>query len=234
MESSNSNSSNSTIIYYTSNKEDPKFEERIKETLVKNCGGIPILSISQKPIDFGYRNICVGEVGASGFNMFRQVLIACKEAKSKFVISAESDCCYPPDYFTFKPERDDVCYRNSNLYVMGDHRSYWYHKPEGATHSQVVGREFYIRTLEKLFEGAPMWSVEEKNFPKERRHREDVFDRIEYYETENPVFQIKTHRSMRYYTHSEREPIYDLPYWGNGKDIRAHYMKEVEEKYVSE
>lgn len=232
MISFNNMESDSTIIYYTSNREDPKFEARIQAELLKNCGGLPIISVSHKPIDLG-QNICVGDVGVSGFNMFRQVLIACEAAKTKFVISAEADCCYPPDYFTFRTQRDDQCYRNSNLYVMGDHRDYWFYKPTGATHAQIVGREFYIQTLKQLFGDAPMWSPEEKNFPKERRHREDVFSHIEYYRTENPVFQIKTHRSMRYYTHSEREPIHELPFWGNGKDIRNHFMKEVKEVYVS-
>lgn len=220
-----------TIIYCSSNMEDERFEQRIRENILKNCGGLPIISVTQKPIDFGL-NICVGDdIGVSGFNFFRQTLIACHAATTKYVISAEADTVYPPDYFTFRPERDDVCYRNSNLYVMGDHRDYWYRKSEGATHSQVVNREFYIETLEKLFKGAPKWSKEEKNFPKERHKKADVFDTIEYWETENPVFQIKTHRSMRYHTNSERVPIHTLKYWGDGKKIRDYYLKDVPEVY---
>jgi hypothetical protein len=211
-----------TILYYTSNKENPEFEKKIQENLLRVCGDLPIVSVSHKPIDLG-KNICVGDVGVSGFNMFRQVLIGCEEATTKFIISAEADCLYPPDYFKFVPERDDVPYRNTNLYVMGDHRDYFWRKPEGATHAQIVGREFYIKRLKELFEGAPMWSPEEINFPKERKHKEDVFDKIEYWQGENPVIQIKTHQGMRYYTHSERIPIYDLPYWGNGKTLRRAY-----------
>lgn len=212
-----------TIIYYTSNREKPDFEERVKDNLIKASGGLPIISVSQKPIDLG-KNICVGDVGASGFNMFRQVQIACREATSDFIISAECDCLYPPDYFSYTPERLDVCYRNSNLYVMPDARDFFFYKKEGATHAQVVGREYYLKTLDRLFEGAPQWSVKEKNFPKERWHKEDVFDHIEYYRTENPVFQIKTHKGMRYYTHSERTPIAELQYWGEGKAVRAYYL----------
>lgn len=212
-----------TIIYYTSNREDPAFEARVQENILKVCGGLPIISVSQKPIDFG-KNICVGDVGTSGFNMFRQVQIACKAAATPFVISAEADCLYPPDYFRFIPPRLDACYRNSNLYVMPDRRDYFFYKKEGATHAQIVGREFYLEVLKKLFEGAPKWSVEEKNFPKERHRKADVFDEILYWQTENPVFQIKTHRSMRYYTHSDRTPIPSLPYWGDGKKVRRFYL----------
>lgn len=214
---------NATIIYYTSNRENPEFERKVQENLLKNCGGLPIISVSQKPIKLG-KNICVGDVGTSGFNMFRQVQIACEAAKTKFVISAEADCLYPPDYFKFIPPRIDVPYRNSNLYVMPDRRDYFFYKKEGATHAQIVGREFYLQALQKLFEGAPRWSVEEKNFPKERFGKTDVFDEILYWKSKNPVFQIKTHKGMRYYTHSDRTPIYELPYWGKSIDVRKQYL----------
>lgn len=213
-----------TIIYYTSNRECTNLELNVRENILKHCGNIPIISVSQKPINFG-ENICVGDVGASGFNMFRQVLIACEAAKTRFVISAEADCLYPPDYFNFNPEKENVCYRNSNLYVMGNKRSYFFHKSEGATHAQVIGRQFYIDRLKELFKDAPEWSMEERNFPKERFKKEDVFDKIEYYKTENPVVQIKTSQSMRHHTHSDRTPIYDLPYWGNGVNFRKKYYE---------
>ncbi len=215
--------SDATIIYYTSNREDPAFEERVKENILKVSNGLPIISVSHKPINFG-KNICVGDVGTSGFNMFRQVEIACEAATTDFIISAEADCLYPPDYFTFRPKELDRCYRNSNLYVMPDHRAYFFYKKEGATHAQIVGREYYLKTLKKLFEGAPRWSIEEKNFPKERTRKNDVFDQIYYWKSENPVFQIKTHRGMRYYTHSDRTPIVELPYWGPGDKVRSFYL----------
>lgn len=214
---------NTTIIYYSSNKESQEFEKKIVANLLENCGGLPIISVSHKPMNLG-KNICVGDVGASGFNMFRQVLIACEEAKTQFVLSAEADCLYPPDYFTFNPPTDDACYRDSNLYVMGNKRDYYFKKEEGATHAQIVGREYYIETLKKLFEGAPMWNQKEKNFPKERHKQEDVFESIVHYVTENPVVQIKTGDSMRHYTHSDRTPIHLIPYWGDGKLLKQKYL----------
>lgn len=215
-----------TVIYYSSNREKPEFEERVRKNILGVCGDLPIISVTHKPIDFG-KNIVVGDVGVSGFNMFRQVQIACEAAKSRFVLSAEADCLYPPDYFTFVPEKDDICYRNKNLYVMPQHRAYFWRKEEGATHAQIVGREFYLKTLNKLFEGAPQWSVEERNFPKERsrQKQEDVFwkNEIEFYETKNPVIQIKTSQSMRHYTNSDRIARESLPYWGSGREFRKKY-----------
>ncbi len=218
---------NATILYYTSNKEDPAFEARVRENILKNSGGLPIVSVSHEPIEFGH-NICVGNVGVSGFNMFRQVQIGLEIIKTTFVISAEADCLYPPDYFTFRPPTIDTCYRTSNLYVMPDKRSYFFYKQEGATHAQIVGTKFYAETLKNLFTNAPEWSVEEKNFPKERTRKADVFDEIAHWESQNPVFQIKTHRGMRYYTHSDRTPIMSLPYWGSGTIVRRRYLYGLE------
>jgi hypothetical protein len=78
--------------------------------------------------------------------------------------------------------------------------------------------------LNFLLEGAPKWSVEEKNFPKERNKQNDVFDKIEYWRGENPVVQIKTSLGMRHYTHSQRIPIYNLPYWGDSRKFRKTYV----------
>lgn len=218
-----------TIFYCSSNREKPEFEQRIRDNIFKNCGDLPIISVTQKPIDFG-TNICVGEdVGVSGFNFFRQTLIALQNIKTPFALSCEADCTYAPDYFKFVPERLDKCYRNSNLYVMGQHRTYFYKKEEGATHAQIVGTEFYKKTLEKLFEGEPEWDYkeEQKNFPKEKFHAkgDDIFRKedIVMYETECPVVQIKTSQSMRHYTNSDRVPRYEIPYWGDGKSYRQRY-----------
>ena len=209
------------IIYYTSNRESPGFEQRKVDDLLLKCGDIPIISVSQKPINLG-KNICVGDVGASNFNMFRQIQIACQATEAEFVISAEADCLYPPDYFTFTPP-DERCYRNSNLYVMGYRKDYFYKKEEGATHAQIINRKVYLKMLEEVFKDLPQWNREEKNFPKERTRKADIFDEIAYWETENPVVQIKTKNSMRFHTHSDRTPIYNLPYWGDSKDFRKKY-----------
>lgn len=210
-----------TILYYTSNKEGEEFEGRVRDLISKHSGGLPIISVSQKPIDFG-TNICVGEHGASGFNMFRQVQIGLREVKTKYVISAEADCFYPPEYFQFTPE-DELPYRNTNTWVMPQWRPFFWQKRESATHAQVVGTKFYLDRLDKLFKDAPEWSVKEKNFPKERHKKEDVFDDIKFWFCPNPVVQVKTKRSMRHYTTSDRIDIHELPFWGKGVEFRNKY-----------
>ena len=213
------------VIYYTSNKENPEFERRIQENIL-SVTDLPIISVSQKPIKFG-KNICVGDIGVSGFNVFRQVQVALKNTDADFVISAEADCLYPPDYFTFRPPTVGTkeCWRNNNLYVMGNRRNYYWKKWEGAHHAQIAGRQYYLDTLNALFVGAPGWSTKEFNFPKERHKKEDTFDKIYYWSSNNPVVQIKTHKGMRHYTCSDRIDRDSIPYWGNGKELRKRICK---------
>ena len=72
-----------TVIYYTSNREHRRFERKIIDSLVKQSDGLDIISVSQKPISLG-KNICVGNVGQSVFNAWRQLQIGVREAKTEF------------------------------------------------------------------------------------------------------------------------------------------------------
>ena len=44
---------NKSIIYYTANMEDPKFENKIISNLKKQAGDIPIISVSRKYMNLG-------------------------------------------------------------------------------------------------------------------------------------------------------------------------------------
>jgi len=208
-----------TIIYVSSNMESPEFEEKTRLDLIEKAGDLPIVSVTQKPVDLGF-NYCVGDVGASGFNFCRQVQIACAFAMTPIVISAESDCLYSPDYFDFRPERLDIPYRNTNIYVQ-KHKQNHFCKKSMSTFSQVIGREFYIKRLEHLFEGQPMWNTDMKNFPKEIKKK--LFRKFETFETKAPCISFKTGKGMRKYSASDGVPVEVLPYWGSVKDLRKKY-----------
>lgn len=210
------NKSLTTVIYLSSNREDPEFEKKIQEDLLSKHGDISIVSVTQKPVDLG-RNICVSDVGVSGYNFIRQVLIACENATTLYVTHAEADCLYSPDYFTFVPPRLDACYRNSNVYVQKYGQDYVC-KKQGSTFSSVVGREFYIKRLKELFNGLLMWNTEMKNFPKEIGKK--YFDHYEFFETRYPCISFKTGKGMRRHSPSDEKPMYELPYWGSIRELR--------------
>ena len=211
-----------TIIYVSSNMEDPVFEQKTREDLISKAGDLPIIGVTQKPVDLGSngKNIVVGDVGASGFNFCRQNLMACEAAKTPVVISAESDCLYSPDYFDFRPYRLDIPYRNTNIYVQ-KYKQDHFCKKSMSTFSQVIGREFYIERLKHLFEGQPQWDIGMKNFPKEIKKK--LFSKFETFETEFPCISFKTGKGMRKYSVSDGVPVENLPYWGSVKDLRIKY-----------
>lgn len=210
-----------TIIYISSNKEHPEFERKTRETLLENCGELPIIAVTQNPVDLGpnSKNIVVGDIGASGFNFCRQIQIGVKEAKTDFVISAESDCLYPPDYFTFTPERLDRCYRNTNIYVLKYKSGFF--KKKSSTFAQIVGREWYLKQLDSLFVGQPQWNIEMKNFPKEIGRK--FMQEFEYFETLNPCLSFKTGRGMRLHTLTDNTELQEIPYWGTVEEVREYY-----------
>lgn len=211
-----------SIIYVSSGHESPEFERKTRETLLKNCGNLPIVAVTQKPVDLGEscKNIVVGEVGASGFNFCRQVQIACENASTDFVISAESDCIYPPDYFQFTPRRLNVPYRNTNIFVQ-KYKQDFVCKKHSSTFAQIVGREFYIKRLNSLFVDQPMWDLKMRNFPKEINRM--LFDEFEYWESENPCVSFKTGNGMRKHSPTGSMEFDSLPYWGNIGELRKYY-----------
>lgn len=210
-----------TIIYYTSNREDEIFENKIRKNLLSVCGDIPIISVSQKPINFG-KNICVGDVGACDFNLFRQIQIGCEAATTPFVISAEADCLYPPDYFQYDAKNIDESkyYRFDNLYIlyqwMHDNEEEFYKKDTGPF-AQIAGRKLYISMIQKALQGHPEWSDPAnpiKKFP--------IFLQRDWQtlNIKNPIVNLKTYNGMRRYTKTIGPPVASIPYWGDADGLR--------------
>lgn len=213
-----------SIIYVSSSQESPSFERKILEDLLRKCGDLKIVAVTQKPIELradSINNIVVGQKGASGYNFCRQVLIACEHSDTQIVISAEADCLYSADYFLFRPQRLDIPYRNTNIYVQKYKQNYFC-KKSMSTFSQVVGREFYIERLKELFKGIPEWSVDYKNFPKEIH--KSLFDEFKTFETKFPCISFKTGRGMRKHSNSDEIPVYTLPGWGSTEELRKEYL----------
>ncbi len=199
-----------TIIYYTANMENPAFEERIRENLIKNAGGLPIISVSRKPINLG-KNICVGEKPVCYSNSFRQLLIGLKEAKTEFCIAAEADCLYPPDYFRFTPPTENNVYRYKNVWLYFDRRIRFWRKVYVEA-AQKCGRKFWINSIERVLKGHDTW----KPFnPRLIFTTED-----KYSWTGNPVIAFKTRKGIGFKTGFTKDWSLELPYWGSVEEVK--------------
>jgi len=209
---------NTTVIYYTANQEKPEFEAKIIANLKKQAGDIPIISVSRKPIDLG-TNICVGEQPVCYSNSFRQLLIGIKEAKTRFCIAAESDCLYPPEYFQFIPPTNDNVYRYTNLYVYFDGRNrFW--KKRYVEAAQMCGREFWIKSIEKVLDGHAEWE------PMPNRRLPLIFTTEDKYfwTGENPVLYFKTRSGIGFKTGFIRGSVGEIPYWGTAAEVYNNFL----------
>ncbi|MBI2049661.1 hypothetical protein HYT32_02025 [Candidatus Roizmanbacteria bacterium] len=213
-----------TIIYYTSNRENPEMEQKIIDDMLSKKGDLPIISVSQKPMDLG-RNICVGDVGLSYLNAQKQILIGAELATTDYVIIAESDFLYPPEYFNFKPTGDNI-YRYNNVWIMwlkrnGVSRFYKKKQSEGA---QIVKREFLIDILRKHLRGYPDWYDRPTN---EFSPRHTPYHRIPIaYYGGNPAISIKSGLGVNLKTGTlggAENKRNNLPYWGDVQKLRAKF-----------
>ena len=213
-----------TIIYYTSNREDPVFEGRIIRSLLHSSGGrLPIISVSQKPMDLGV-NVCVGDgIGYSGRNCFRQFQIGTLLAKTKYVCPAESDMIYPKEYFDFIPPTDDTFYLAAPLYVCFNqrgYRRYYAHKPRGSESAMVVDRKLLLNRMEVLFGTGPMWGPIEEEIWMLRRQK------VEFFNLDVPVVTFKTDRNMHRKTpHDVTSRLTELPYYGEVHNLISRYTR---------
>jgi hypothetical protein len=216
-----------TIIYYTHNKEFQSFEQKIQETILYESKGLPIISVSQKPINFG-QNICVGEQGTNSLNTWRQVLIGCEAAKTEFVCLAESDSLHHSSYYSFLPEKDDIFYVTEPFYIIFTQKgkTHRYYKKPISDNNLIIGRECLIDSLKILLKNLPEWQKEsdyEKNaFPDGGSLRGNKVRTLVSQKIGTVTF--KTDQNMHRKSSFHRRGFNNVPYWGYYMDLYKRYF----------
>jgi hypothetical protein len=224
-----------TVIYYTSNREKPEFEARIRKTLWRTIKPLrlPLISVSQKPIDFGM-NICVGEKDASSQNTYRQLQIGAQHARTRFVCPAESDFIYPREYFTFRPDRDDVFYIAMPLWVLFAQRGkgrVFVNKPRGSEAAMVAGTQALVDRIEMVLKDVGQWGsvhCDGKSMPyllETRRRFNLPGTTTARFELPTHVLSFKTDEQMHRRTpHDTQTKTRELAPFGTAADLIKRYM----------
>ena len=197
-----------TILYYTSNRENPKFEQKIQDNILGKCENLPLISVSQKPIQFGH-NICVGDIGHSYLNVFKQILIGAKAATTDYLVFCEADFLYPKEYFDFEPTGGEL-YRYNNVWLIFKNKGHNFYKKNWSNGAQIANREWVIKTLEKYMVDEPKVDYNGALF--------------EYIHGEIPCISFKTGDGMRAGSGFEKERKKFLPHWGSVEEIRKKYL----------
>jgi hypothetical protein len=154
-------SSMKTILYLTDNTLDPAIADVCQKILVREAKGMPIVSVSQKPIDFG-PNVCVGEIGRSWLSLYKQIIAGLEAVKTEFIGIAEHDCLYTSEHLSWTPTDSGVFYYNTNCWLVqwgGNHPelngmySFWHVFPPRIALSQLVcSKDILLRSTQEVLE----------------------------------------------------------------------------------
>ena len=148
---------NKVIVYFTDSRLEEELDEAVRKQITKAANGIPIISVSQKPLDFG-RNICVGIRPRNYLSLYKQLKIGIGATKKdSIVFTCEHDVFYHPSHFEFTPPQNDKIYFNLS-------RFYW-----------TRNKDFYISTIGKraLSQGAAHREVFLAHAKEQVKARED-------------------------------------------------------------
>ena len=217
-----------TILYYTHNRENPSFEQKIMDNIKEKAGDIPIISISHKPIEMG-NNICVGDVGLSYRNEWRQILIGAKETNSQFLIFCESDVLYPQEYFDFTPPKDGI-WRYDNVWMCfhGKGMPQSFRRKKYTEGAQICSREYVINRIEEQLKGQPMW-YDGREYIKDNGKKRLTLRKMpfEFFHGDTPLISFKTGNGVRMGTDVMKGREYrkmNLPVIGNANELRSKYI----------
>ena len=100
-------------VYYTDNRIDGIIIDTARKYIKES--GLPIVSCSLKPIDFGHNIVLEGRL-RSYPTMALQILTALEASTADYVFFCEHDVLYHKSHFDFTPPRDDIYYYNVNNY----------------------------------------------------------------------------------------------------------------------
>ncbi|OGN27778.1 MAG: hypothetical protein A2941_02800 [Candidatus Yanofskybacteria bacterium RIFCSPLOWO2_01_FULL_49_17] len=101
-----------SIIYYTDNRPDEEILSKVQESIFKS--GLPIISCSLKPIDFG-KNIVL-DLECGPVTMIKQILTALEASEGEYIFFCEHDVLYDKSHFNFTPPDKEAFYYNTNVW----------------------------------------------------------------------------------------------------------------------
>ena len=179
--------------------------------------------MTQTPLpDFG-QNICVGRHEANYTNEFRQIQLGLQAITTPYVLVAESDCLYPPEYFQFKPTELGKVYRFANVwlhyYLDPNKQTLRFYFKKYSDGSQCIDRNIFLEQINKALEGLSEWAVAGDPPLQSFATRSD--DKYSWY-SDNPVITFKTRQGLSPHTMYKKNvpPVSTLPFWGSAADLR--------------
>jgi len=214
-----------TLLYYTANTIEETLGNNVRQHLLSIKGDLPIVSVSQKPLDFG-ENYYIGDIGRSYYNCYKQILTGAYAVKTLYVACCEDDTLYHMEQFNHRPSSEKVFSYNKNMWYC-EETEFWTRGWTGML-SCIVGTEYLIETLKKRFERYP----EEIHYHSGRYFRTfqepGRFDKAhtEYWSSKEPLVTFNYFGAMggkAKCVAQKPKTTLDLKPWGDCWDLKKKY-----------
>lgn len=199
--------------------------------LVAALDGIPVISISRTPMDFGFNLVDDGVPCYS--NYYRQILRGSEMVKTKYVAIVEDDVLYHENHFhRFRPQDDEFAYNRCrwSLFTWGEPQYSLRNRISNC--SCIAPRDLLVEALTERFEKpgkvheglmaeCGRADVEAKLGITQRK-KVEFFSRISIVQLSHPQGTEKRQQEKRK-SHAEVR-AFDIPYWGRAEDLLRNYI----------
>ena len=160
-----------TLVYYSANAINPWFAENVRAHLVTTAWDYPIISVTQGPVGFG-RNVDVGPLGQSVYNVYWQILLGARLARTPYIACCEDDTLYSRGHLAYRPPPEMFAYNGQRWHldppVTGDDGAppeKWRPARFRLRHrcgmcACVVRTDYLLETLERRFAAYPRTGAE--------------------------------------------------------------------------
>jgi len=218
-----------TLLYYTANTAYPTMTENVRKHLLSIKGDLPLISVSQKPLEFG-KNICVGEIGKSYYNCYYQIYLGAQEVKTKYVALCEDDTLYSQEHFSHRPSKGTFSFNNNMWYT--EETGYW-NKYDHGMCTCIVERDTLVLTLAPRFIMYPyesMVSERQQRYFQEPGRNDTKFGipnaKVELFKTKIPILTFNFFAGLGGKKITKAHvPIIkqDLEPWGNCRVLKKKF-----------
>ena len=222
-----------TIIFLTANLVPEKWAEYQKKVLLEAADGLPIITISRKPLNWGINVLDTEPAGIS--NIYRQMLRGAKIAVTDYVGIAEDDTLYIKEHFhSFRPPLDTFAYNVNRIGLFAWGKPTYFFKKRNSNSTLIAPRQLLIDALEERFAKYPNGTPEKYTGELGRPMIEKQLGLtprkcVEFETPDISILRIDHEKGVDRLsqTHRKRMGIarsYDVPYWGKAENIRKKFI----------
>lgn len=221
-----------TVVFYTANVISNYFMDAVKINLMKATDGLPIISVSHKPLDLGL-NIVV-DLPRHHLSIYKQALIGAKAAQTPFIALCEDDVLYSPEHFKRRPSPGKFAYNVANwgVYTWMKEPIYSW-KGRRALLACICERDLFIEAMEERFARYPNDDADLSLWAEPGKYERQLGVTVR--ETEkfwtNPPNVVFSHeQALAFNNLGTRKKLGELrameiPYWGRADKLMRNYVK---------